>query len=82
MIFLTDILGDGNLKPSDVCYKVPKWLRGFKGNEYQMLLHRKKRLGSFLEEYEPLRYAEMNRRIKHLYYFLNHKTKDYFWAKA
>lgn len=77
-----DILGNGTLKSTDVTYSVPPWLRGFKGNEYQMLLRKKKIHGKHMAHLRPTKYLEMNKRIKWLYRYLNQKTKDYYWHKA
>ncbi|KAF2364725.1 Ribosomal protein L51 mitochondrial [Trinorchestia longiramus] len=40
-----DILGDGSLHPTDLMYGVPKWLRAFKANEFQVLIRQKKLFG-------------------------------------
>lgn len=71
-----DILGDGPLKPIDVAYMVPSWLKGFRGNEFQMLL-RKRRLfkkGSLPVE-RPTKWEKMNKRIEWLFYHLNYRSK-------
>ena len=44
----TDILGDRDIYPTEALKEVPEWLRGFHGNEYQMLLRRKKLHGQSL----------------------------------
>lgn len=77
-----DILGPGNLKPTQVAYSVPPWLRGFKGNEYQMLLRKRKLFGYEMAQYRPSKFRETQKRIKWLYRYLNQKTKDYWWKKA
>lgn len=77
-----DILGNGTLRPTDVLYSVPPWLRGFKGNEYQMLLRKRKFFGLQMVTYRPSKYRDMQKRIKWLYRYLNQKTKDYYWHKA
>merc|ERR1711962_130075 len=77
-----DILGDGKLKPTDVCYSVPPWMRGFKGNEFQMLLRKRKLFQNHMRVARPSKHREMNKRIKWLYKYLNQKTKDYYWHKA
>ncbi|XP_037803770.1 39S ribosomal protein L51, mitochondrial-like [Penaeus monodon] len=77
-----DILGDGSLKPTDVSYSVPYWLRGFKGNEYQMLLRKRKFFHAEMGKYQPTKLTELNKRIRKLYVHLNQKTKDYYWRKA
>ncbi|XP_047481652.1 39S ribosomal protein L51, mitochondrial-like [Penaeus chinensis] len=80
--YSTDILGDGSLKPTDVSYSVQHWLRGFKGNEYQMLLRKRKFFHAQMGQYQPTKLTELNKRIRKLYVHLNQKTKDYYWHKA
>ncbi|KAK4304891.1 hypothetical protein Pmani_023198 [Petrolisthes manimaculis] len=77
-----DILGSGELHPTQVAYSVPPWLRGFKGNEFQMLLRKRKIFGNEMRRYRPTKFREMNRSIKRLYRYLNQKTRTYFWKRA
>ncbi|XP_043195802.1 39S ribosomal protein L51, mitochondrial-like [Amphibalanus amphitrite] len=77
-----DILGNGSLHPVQLMYKVPPWLRGFRGNEYQMLLRKRRALGPLLDDHYPTKSFNLQKRIRYLYRFLNHgRTKDYFWRK-
>ncbi|KAF0294683.1 39S ribosomal protein L51, mitochondrial [Amphibalanus amphitrite] len=81
-IMPSDILGNGSLHPVQLMYKVPPWLRGFRGNEYQMLLRKRRALGPLLEDHYPTKSFNLQKRIRYLYRFLNHgRTKDYFWRK-
>jgi len=77
-----DILGNGSLHPVQLLYKIPPWLRGFRGNEYQMLLRKRRQLGPLLEDHYPTKHRDMQKRIRYLYKYLNQgSTKDYFWRK-
>jgi hypothetical protein len=40
-IFISDILGDGNVRPVDLM-RGPSWLRGFRGNEMQRIIRQLK----------------------------------------
>lgn len=74
-----DILGGGRLKPHNICYNVPKWLRGRKGNEYQLLTLKQRILShTKYEEDYPKTWENLNKRIRHLYKYLNRKTKTSF----
>jgi len=76
-----DILGNGSLHPVQLLYKIPPWLRGFRGNEYQML-RKRRQLGPLLEDHYPTKHRDMQKRIRYLYKYLNQgSTKDYFWRK-
>lgn len=33
-----DILGDESIHPTQIGYSVPEWLKGFRGNEYQVII--------------------------------------------
>ncbi|CAN7937828.1 unnamed protein product, partial [Ixodes hexagonus] len=69
-----DILGSGALKPYHIMNNVPMWLRGFQGNEFQMLLRRRKVHQEWKEE-RPTKYRNMVKRIRYLHKVLNHRTK-------
>lgn len=70
-----DILGDGTLKPLHVMTGVPGWLRGFQGNEFQMLL-RKRAVFHHWKDTKPKKYKDMVKRIRFLYKVFNFRTKS------
>lgn len=73
-----DILGTNEIKPKDVMYNVPRWLRGIHKNsqELQVLIKKRKALQHGVYPVaRPTKWRELNKRIMYLWKFMNRKTK-------
>jgi len=69
-----DILGDGSVSVTQLMTSTPYWLKGFKGNELQMLVRRRQAF-KYWKWCRPKRWHHLNARIDFLYRKLNYKTK-------
>ncbi|KAF8778872.1 39S ribosomal protein L51 like protein [Argiope bruennichi] len=70
-----DILGDGSIHPVKLLTNMPPWLRGFSGNEFQMLL-KKQVYYSHWRWSKPTKWKNLNKRVMWLYRYLNRKRKQ------
>lgn len=74
-----DILGNEDMKLTRIMYSVPKWLRGLQGNEFQVLIKKRKALMRGVYPLaRPTKWKQMNKRIIYLWRYLNRKTKTSF----
>lgn len=71
-----DILGNDDLHPTQIAYNVPRWLRGVKGNELQVLIRKKKiwQRGIFPRA-RPTKWKMLSKRIHRLFFWMNHNTR-------
>lgn len=69
-----DILGDGSIHPARLMTNMPWWLRGFRGNELQMINRQRYGKRHFYET-RPAEWDRMKKRADHLYNWINKKKR-------
>ncbi|XP_059480267.1 large ribosomal subunit protein mL51 [Neocloeon triangulifer] len=71
-----DILGNENIHPVSLQYHIPFYARGMRGNEFRMLLHKRKMLQSTdFALRRPKKWQDLNKRIRYIRRWMNQKTQ-------
>ena len=76
-----DILGDGSLHPKDLLTEGPRWLRGFRGNEFQRLLRQRAAYFHYAPHLMPTTWNNLLKRINYLRKYHNYKQNHKDWRR-
>jgi large subunit ribosomal protein L51 len=75
-----DLLGNGSVHPAQLQYHVPRWLRGFPGqqkaNELVRIIHYRNTYKQKLERNCPWQWHQLQKRIKYLLIYQNYNKAD------